>query len=313
MRAPLFLVIGLLVGGLGATLYKRSLPPPDGTEGARIAELERTVERDRLRIAALEATEANAAARLERIAASGKRSIFQDIKDGRLVDLNDVFNVSKPFLHEISPLMERMRLRDQKRRIENTVADLTRRFGLNAAQREGLKEWLDAQAAQEAGRLREVTGRADSTFVEYVKATQDFHPGESVDAWMEQALQGETLDTYRSERLAERANRVQHEADARVNQLNNVVGLDEAQQDQVFALMARGSKDFDPSMQFEGLGDDRAIIPPGQSRDDAILAVLRPDQRELYEAHRVKRREEATQEMSEVGLRLPDDWDLFEW
>ncbi len=313
MRAPMFLVLGLLVGAVGATLFVRSLPPPAGTEAEKIAELERVVARDRLRIASLEATEANAAARLERLAATGRRSILQDLKDGRPVDLNDLFNTAKPFLHEFAPLLDRMSRRDQKRRIEHTVADLAERHGLNASQKEELKQWLEARAEEQAGRIQEVTGRADSTLADYARAMRDFQPLEGVDAFMEGALQGEALDRYRRERLEERANRVQYEAEQRVNQLAAVVALDDTQQDQVFALMARGSRDFDPSMQFEGLGDDRAALSPGQSRDDAIMAVLRPEQRAQYEAHRVQRRQEAEAEAAEIGLKLPDDWDVFEW
>lgn len=313
MRAPMFLVLGLLVGAVGATLFVRSLPPPAGTEAEKIAELERVVARDRLRIASLEATEANAAARLERLAATGRRSILQDLKDGRPVDLNDLFNTAKPFLHEFAPLLDRMSRRDQKRRIEHTVVDLAERHGLNASQKEELKQWLEARAEEQAGRIQEVTGRADSTLADYARAMRDFQPLEGVDAFMEGALQGEALDRYRRERMEERANRVQYEAEQRVNQLAAVVALDDTQQDQVFALMARGSRDFDPSMQFEGLGDDRAALSPGQSRDDAIMAVLRPEQRAQYEAHRVQRRQEAEAEAAEIGLKLPDDWDVFEW
>jgi hypothetical protein len=313
MRAPLFLLLGLLIGGVGATLFLRSQPPPAGTEAEKIAELERTVARDRLRLAALEATEANAAARLEKLAASGRRSIFQDLKDGRPVDMNDLFTAAKPFLHEISPLTERLRQRDQKRRNENTVADLTKRYGLNDGQQAALKKWLDDEAAAQLGQVREVTGRADSTLEDYVKATRDLQPLEGVDGFMEQTLQGDALSQYKTERLAERVNRVQYEAEQRVEQLNGIVALDEGQQDQVFSLMARGSRDFDPSMQFEGLGDDRAALAPGQSRDDAILAVVRPDPRERYEAHRAERRRVAEEEMTEVGLKLPADWDIFEW
>lgn len=313
MRALLFLILGLLIGGVGTTLFQRSLPPAAGTDENKIAELERTVSRDRLRIAALEATEANAAARLEKLAASGRRSIIQDLKEGRAVDLNDLFNTAKPFLHEFSPLMDRMRVRDQKRRLQHLVADLTRKFGLNESQQAGLKKRLEDEAAQQAGRMREVTGRADSTLVDYAKATREIDPQAGVDAYMEQTLQGDALARYKSERLAERVNRVQYEAERRVEQLNGIVALDDTQQDQVFSLMARGSPDFDPSMQFEGLGDDRAVLAPGQSRDDAILAVLRPDQRDAYEAHRARQRQEAEAEMEEVGLKLPPDWDMFEW
>jgi hypothetical protein len=64
-------------------------------------------------------------------------------------------------------------------------------------------------------------------------------------------------------------------------------------------------------MQMEGLGDDRATLAQGQSRDEAILAVLRPEQRTIYENHRTSQRQRANDEMAEVGLKLPEDWDMF--
>jgi DNA-binding ferritin-like protein len=311
MRAVIFLVLGLLIGGVGATLFTRSLPPPPGTEAESAALLARDLERAQARIASLESTEANAAARLHKLAADGKRSIFQDLKDGRPVDLNDLFTTAKPFLHDFAPLMDRMRRRDQKRMIEQTLADLTKKHGLDAAQQAGLKKALEDQADAEAGRLREVTGRADSTLEDYAKAMQDRRPLEGIDAYMEQTLRGEELTKYKTDRMAERVNRVQYEADRRVEQLNGIVALDDNQQDRVFALMARSSRDFDPGMQMEGLGDDRATLAQGQSRDEAILAVLRPDQREAYEAHRASQRQRADEEMAEIGLKLPADWDMF--
>lgn len=311
MRSFIFLGLGLLMGGAGVTLFTRSLPPPPGTETEKIAELERMLARTQSRVAVLESTEANAAARLQKLAAAGQRSIVQDLKDGRPVDLNDLFNTAKPFLHDFSPLMDRMRRREQGRMIEHLLADMTQKYGLDPSQQAGLKASLEAAAEAEAGRLREVTGRSDSTFAEYAKAMQGYRPLEGVDGFMENTLRGEELTQYKAERMAERVNRVQYEADRRVEQLHAVVSLDEAQQDKVFALMARSSPDFDPGMQMEGLGDDRATLAQGQSRDEAILAVLRPEQRTIYEDHRASQRQQANEEMAEVGLKLPDDWDMF--
>ena len=76
--------------------------------------------------------------------------------------------------------------------------------------------------------------------------------------------------------------------------------------------MARSSPEFDPSMQLEGLGGKTATLPPGQSRDEAVMHVLRPEQRRQYEEHRIARRAAAGKEMEEVGLKLPDSWDMFE-
>ena len=93
----------------------------------------------------------------------------------------------------------------------------------------------------------------------------------------------------------------------KVSRLDNIVGLDETQRGQVFGVMARGARDFDPAMQFEGLGSDTAALPSGKSKQAAILAVLTPEQRQTYQDAQAKRRAEARKEMEAIGLTLPDD------
>jgi hypothetical protein len=64
-------------------------------------------------------------------------------------------------------------------------------------------------------------------------------------------------------------------------------------------------------MEIEGMtGSTLPIDPIG--RNEAIRGVLRPEQLESFDTHRRERRADAEREMLEVGLRLPDDWDLFD-
>jgi hypothetical protein len=128
---------------------------------------------------------------------------------------------------------------------------------------------------------------------------------------MATTLSGDKLATFKTERMAERAERVQQEADLKVQRLDTIVDLDEAQRDQVFGIMARNSRDYDPSMTLEGIGGDIGTTPGGD-RQQAMLSVLRPDQREAYEATRQQRREEAAEEMRTLGLSLPPEWDLLD-
>ena len=68
-------------------------------------------------------------------------------------------------------------------------------------------------------------------------------------------------------------------ADGKTQRLDRIVGLDDSQRDQVFGIMARGSSDYDPTMMLEGAaGGNIAASPAGTGRD-AVLSVLRPDQR----------------------------------
>jgi hypothetical protein len=57
----------------------------------------------------------------------------------------------------------------------------------------------------------------------------------------------------------------------------------------------------------ERVGTDTGTLA-GKSKQDAILSILRPEQREAYEAEREKRHTEARQEMEAIGLTLPEDW-----
>ena len=94
--------------------------------------------------------------------------------------------------------------------------------------------------------------------------------------------------------------------------LDKIVELDEAQKDEIFVVMARGADEFDPSMQFEGLTGDVSSLVPGQSREEAIQSVLRPDQVEAYQQYRRDRFEKAQGELNQIGLTLPPDWDLLD-
>ena len=129
---------------------------------------------------------------------------------------------------------------------------------------------------------------------------------------MEGILHGDDAARYKEDRMVERVENVQAEADRKVQRLDGVVDLDEQQKDEVFLLMARGSPDFDPSMRMEGLTEDAPRLQPGQSRDEAVMDVLRPEQLELYEQHRQRQIETAEEEMRQLGLRLPADWDLWD-
>jgi hypothetical protein len=65
-------------------------------------------------------------------------------------------------------------------------------------------------------------------------------------------------------------------------------------------------------MQLGNITTDGGRLPPGRSREQAILEVLRPDQRTRFEAYRQRQRSEAEREFREMGLNLPADWDFFE-
>jgi hypothetical protein len=148
-----------------------------------------------------------------------------------------------------------------------------------------------------------------------MKAAKYQKPKKNLDDFMESTLTGTEKQRYITDRNVERANTIENDANNRLNRLHQAVPLDEAQQDQVFAIMARSSPDFDPNTKLDiPLGNDMRSIRPGADREAAIRGVLRPEQVRQYEAYRQRQRETAMREAAEMGLQLPADWDVWgEW
>ena len=311
MRAPLFIMIGLVVGIAGAVLFQQSLPPQPGSLEARIADLDRELNRTRLDLAAAEARAPKPGSSTQEKLTKGARQLVGDFKDGKTVELNDVFQAAKPALRDFSPIFERLQRKEIRRHNEFLVGDLTRKYHLLPAQQDALRGYLNVKADEQLAFFREHYLKESTTLEDMIKSGQRFKPDTGIDEFMSNTLTGEVRTKYQTDRLKQRVEQVQAEADRRVSRLNSVVNLDDTQQDDVFAIMARSSPDFDPSMQIEGLGGDNSKFAPGQPRDDAIRNVLRPEQRQQYEEHRLARRAEASREMEEAGLKLPDTWDTF--
>ncbi|HBM79154.1 MAG TPA: hypothetical protein DD438_13685 [Verrucomicrobiales bacterium] len=134
---------------------------------------------------------------------------------------------------------------------------------------------------------------------------------EGIDQFMEQQLTGETLVAFRADRLQEKIDSVEGEANGRLNNLDSIVNLDASQEDQLFFAMARSSEDYIPSMDIEGMDDDRSALDR-VGRNLAIESILTSEQLELLESHRQNRRQNAEEEMRAIGLRLPENWQQFE-
>lgn len=225
---------------------------------------------------------------------------------------DDVFHAMQPTIRNLAPLFDRMRAKELQRQSDAKAGELARKYSLTAAQQESLKQWLDQNAEDQAKRYTDLVSQEGTKLEDLAKAGTDVRVDDGLDQFMEGTLRGEKLTAFQSDRMLERVERVQQEADMKVTRLDSIVSLDDTQRGQVFGVMARGARDFDPAMQFEGLGTDNGALPPGQSRQDAILAVLKPAQREAYEAERAKRREAARKDMEDLGLTLPEDSKMFD-
>ena len=142
-----------------------------------------------------------------------------------------------------------------------------------------------------------------------MRASRDVRPDGGLDTFMPSILMT-TSWRVRAERMGERVQRVEREADMKVQQLDSIVTLDEAQRDRVFAIMARNSREYDPAMVLEGATGEIGATPSGNP-NAAMLSVLRADQRLAYDKERERRRDEAAKEMESIGLALPPTWEML--
>lgn len=310
VRSLLSLVIGLAVGGAGVGLFHRSLPGEPGSPEERANRLEQELKRAQTRITTLEAA-APDRRRDGRTVRDGLRDIAEDIRAGRPVTPDDLFRATQPLLRDLSPLLDRIRVRDQQRMIESMTGELARKYDLNPTQQAALAKWFEAKASENAKRWSDLVAQDGTRLEDLVRASRDLRPDTGLDEFMGRTLSGDKLTAFKADRMADRAERVQQTADRKVARLDAMVGLDDVQRDQIFGLAARSSADYDPAMKLEGSGGEIGATPGGDVRR-AMLEVLRPDQRAAYEAERQRRYEEAAKDAAAVGLKLPEDWQPFD-
>ncbi len=312
MRPFFGILIGLAIGIAGTSLFIQSLPPEEGSAVERAEIAESALKKARVRIAEFQDGTGTQRAPPGRIFSDQARSIGEDILDGNPVDVDRVFQAAKPWLRDIGPIFDRIRLRDQKRLFDTMAGQLTRKYKLTELQERNLKYWLENKAEENSREFTKVVNSDTTGLEDMIRASRDLSRVDGLDEFMERTLSGQALEQFREDRMLERAERVQREADRKVTRLDNIVELDEAQKDEIFVIMARGADDFDPSMQFEGLTGEVDPLVPSQSREVAIQSVLRPDQLAAYEQHRQDRIDNAQRELNEIGLALPKNWDLFD-
>lgn len=324
VRAAIPLVIGLAIGGFGVAMFSQSMPGSEGSADERANKLEVELKRTQNRLAALEAADAPGRGRREpfqratsgrsavrQTLADGARTIAEDLREGKPVSPEDIFRASKPLLRDLAPLFDRMRVKQQRQMIESLSGEMARKYALTPENRASLQHWFEWKSNEEAQRWSTMLSQDGTRLEDVMRASRDVRPDEGLDAFMQGILPADKFTAFNTERMQERAGRVQQEADMKVQRLDGIVGLDEAQRDQVFGIMARGSRDYDPAMALDGVGGQIGATPAGD-KQAAMLSILRPEQRAAYEAARVHRRDEASKDMEAMGLSLPPGWEMLD-
>ncbi|MEN9974473.1 MAG: hypothetical protein RLZZ282_479, partial [Verrucomicrobiota bacterium] len=280
IRSLLPLTIGLVVGGYGAIMFRQSLPGAEGSAEERSNQLEISLQRANNRLAALEAPDSQRQRRKPgRTFADGARNLAEDIREGRPVTPDDIFRASQPLLRDLAPLFDRMRVKEQQQLADSMTGEWARKYDLTPEQQESLKQWFAQKATQDAKRWNDLVAHDGTRLEDIMRASRDSRPDDGLDEFMGKTLRSEKLTAFKTERMAERAERVQQDADTQVQRLDSVVQLDDAQRDKVFGIMARSSRDYDPAMQLEGVGGNINTTATTGNRQQAMLSVLRPEQR----------------------------------
>ncbi len=305
MRSIIPLIIGLVVGVAGAILFSQSMPPQEGSAEERVGKLEAELKSAHNRVASLEGGNSDSRRRPGQNVTDRLRSIAENLRDGKPVSPDDVFRATQPLIRDLAPLFDRIRIRELQRQTDTKAGELARKYSLNPAQQESLKEWLDQNATDEAKRYSDLISQDGTRLEDLAKASTDAKVENGLEKFMERTLSADKLAAFKSDQMLEKIEKVQQEADMKVTRLDGIVALDETQRGQVFGVMARGAKDFDPTMKFEGLGTD--TLNTRASKQDAILAILTPEQRVVYQAEQTKRRAEVQKELEAIGLTLPAD------
>ena len=300
------LVLGLFVGAFGGFLFSNSLPPEVGSveEELEILRNSNAQNERRLRSYQRNARRDTTPDELRRLA--------RDVRDGKDISPDDLFATMKPWMRQMSPIFERMREVNEEDWADVRSSEWARQYALNASQRAQLKEWFRAQGAERAKALVAVIESKHSGFVDLIRATEyDWRDARGADKLMEGFLKGDQLEEFKSGRLAERAESVQHEADRNLSRLDGIVALDAKQHEQLFGVLSRAAEDYQPGLNVDGLaGEDSAL--DRRQRDTEIRAALRRDQIEKLDEYQRNRRVEAEKEMRRMMMTLPKDWDLLD-
>lgn len=307
MRTLFSVTIGFIIGAIGAILFSQSMPPKEGSAEEQVSKLEVELKRANNRVSLLEQTGRNGK-NLNRTLKDNVRNITEDIRDGRLVTPDDIFRASQPLIRDLVPLLDRVRARQVQRQSDAKAGEIARKYSLTDAQLESLKILLAQNADAEAKRFTSMLSQEGTKLEDFAKATNNINIEDGLEQFMQNNLQGDQFVKFKADQMLEKVQKVQEEADMKVTRLDSIVKLDDSQHSEIFSVMARGARDFDPSMQIEGMSESKDSLSTGKSKQDAIFDILTPTQREAYDNHRNEKRSEAQKDMEAIGLRLPDDW-----
>lgn len=312
VRVLLAALGGLVFGAIGSALFIDSTPPEKDSPEAKAEKLKSELTRAQSRIALLETQVPKKEGSLADHTRAGVARILDDLKHGRQVNAEEVYQQMKPLMRDLAPLFDHLRRKSQRQEFARLAAHMAEAYQLTEPQQRALEQWLGERAIKDSEAFAALAYGDKATFEDLIAATRYQRPKSGLDEFMERTLTGPARDRYHADRLRERASSIESHANSRVDILDAAVQLDTVQEDRLFSLFARSSPEYDPAMQLGNITADGGRLPPGRSREQAVLDVLRPDQRNRFETYRQRQRSEAEREFREMGLNIPANWDFFD-
>jgi hypothetical protein len=276
------LIAGLLAGSaIGAGTYYLLAPktPPPAPVAASPTPAKPSGNGESERIARLEKELAALKAEKEKADQKPAETASAPAEDGK-PDLGKILKDASPLLKSLSSAFEPQRKEMVARFIDSQVQRLTEMAGLSPDQAATLRAHLEALDQENQQKMQNAMGK-DMKLEDLMAMRRNGgnNPQKAVDDWATANLS----------------------ANAQLDGLDRDLSLSEEQKDKVFNILVQTDQNYDGSMKLEGI-DATASVAAGQSREDAIAAVLSPEQKSKYDARQSERKTRETRFMQMLGV-----------
>lgn len=271
------LVIGLAAGSLGGYLAGQNLGPKKDAPTE-----------SKTQIIQLQEQLKSSQAEIQKLTEAKVSSPATPAEGESKPDINKLFNDAKPLLKQLTAGFEPQRQEMLERMTEEQIKRMIALANLTPEQQAALKQHLLEFSEKEKAKWQAMLDGGGNLADMMKMGRGGPNPQKTLDEWAATNLEGEQAKSYETGRLAEKAKAITDSANTQLERMNTSLNLDETQKDQMFHVLVRTDKDYDPSMQMEGVADPGGAAVP-ESRDEAIAAILNPEQNEKYQAQQKER------------------------
>ncbi len=296
MKAPQIVLIGLAfllgVGAMAAfnlssneSVKKKELEERLAAAQARVEELEKKASRPAT-ASAIEDADGNGL-RSAIPKTTGEEETEEPDKDAtpeeqiaKLLNSKEARNLIKGFAGAMTSRADQW--------IGREINKYKEQFDLTDAQVASLNQKLTAMVKESTKDFQSQLDDESKSFQEIMESQGQFWQAneEKIDAMFKEELNEDQFAQYKEVQLTEKTKRVQRSADRELTRMDEDLELSPAQEDQVFAILVRESPEYDSAMTIEGVETGLPAEATGTdvTKDDAIRAVLTPEQAETYNA-----------------------------